>query len=51
MKVAIVNGTKYVDKVAKEVIEGSSPYHFIEVMNCSGGCVNGGGQPINHATF
>ena len=51
VKVAIVNGTKYVDEIAKEVIEGNSPYHFIEVMNCSGGCVNGGGQPINHATF
>ena len=21
-------------------------YHFIEVMVCPGGCVNGGGQPI-----
>ncbi len=51
VKVAVVNGTKYVDKVAQEVLEGTSPYHFIEVMNCSGGCVNGGGQPINHTTF
>ena len=22
-------------------------YHFIEVMNCKGGCVGGGGQPLN----
>ena len=29
----------------KEVAEGTSPYHFIEVMGCPGGCVNGGGQP------
>ena len=24
-------------------------YHFIEIMGCPGGCVNGGGQPIQHA--
>ena len=29
----------------KEVAEGTSPYHFIEVMGCPGGCINGGGQP------
>lgn len=21
-------------------------YHYIEVMNCKGGCINGGGQPL-----
>ena len=25
---------------------GEKQYHFIEVMGCPGGCVNGGGQPI-----
>ena len=25
--------------------DGASPYHFIEVMGCPGGCINGGGQP------
>ena len=25
-------------------------YHFIEVMACNGGCVNGGGQPHVNAT-
>ncbi|MBQ1272559.1 MAG: iron hydrogenase small subunit, partial [Clostridia bacterium] len=24
-------------------------YHFVEVMACPGGCVNGGGQPIHDA--
>ena len=28
-----------------EIREGKSKYHFIEVMGCPGGCVNGGGQP------
>ena len=28
------------------VKRGEKQYHFIEVMGCPGGCVNGGGQPI-----
>jgi ferredoxin hydrogenase large subunit len=47
LKVAVVHGTKNVEPLLKEVEQGISPYHFIEVMNCPGGCVNGGGQPIN----
>ena len=26
--------------------EGKSPYAFIEIMGCPGGCLNGGGQPF-----
>jgi NADH-quinone oxidoreductase subunit G/NADP-reducing hydrogenase subunit HndD len=29
-----------------EIAAGTSPYHFIEVMTCPGGCVGGGGQPV-----
>jgi ferredoxin hydrogenase large subunit len=47
LKVAVVHGTKNVEPLLEEVKDGKSPYHFIEVMNCPGGCVNGGGQPIN----
>jgi ferredoxin hydrogenase large subunit len=47
LKIAVVHGTKNVEPLLAEVKEGHSPYHFIEVMNCPGGCVNGGGQPIN----
>lgn len=46
VKVCIVTGLKYVDSVVLDVLAGRSPYHFIEVMNCPGGCINGGGQPI-----
>jgi iron-only hydrogenase group A len=46
VKVCVVTGTKHVDPVIKDVLAGRSPYHFIEVMNCPGGCINGGGQPI-----
>ena len=48
LNVAIVSGSQNVTSVMEEVAAGTSPYHFIEVMNCPGGCVNGGGQPINH---
>ncbi|ADY72797.1 hydrogenase, Fe-only [Desulfurobacterium thermolithotrophum DSM 11699] len=48
IRVAVVNGIKnHLDKIVEDVIKGTSPYHFIEVMNCPGGCINGGGQPIN----
>ena len=33
-------------KLMEEVQEGRSPYAFIEVMTCPGGCAGGGGQPI-----
>jgi len=29
----------------KQIEAGQSPYHFIEVMGCPGGCITGGGQP------
>lgn len=48
LNVAIVNGTKNVETVIDRIEAGACPYHFVEVMNCPGGCVNGGGQPINH---
>ncbi len=48
LKVAVVHGIKAnLRPVADAVAAGTSPYHFIEVMNCPGGCINGGGQPIN----
>jgi ferredoxin hydrogenase gamma subunit len=31
--------------MCRQIEEGSSPYHFIEVMACPGGCVDGGGNP------
>lgn len=48
LKIAVAHGLKEnVRPLLEEVRQGKSPYHFIEVMNCPGGCVNGGGQPIN----
>jgi len=46
VKVAIVNGIGNVWPVMEDVRNGTSPYHFIEVMACPGGCLNGGGAPL-----
>lgn len=45
--VAVVNGLGNVDTLLNEIREGRSDIHFIEVMACPGGCINGGGQPIS----
>ncbi|MEN6373766.1 MAG: [FeFe] hydrogenase, group A [Smithella sp.] len=47
LNLAVVhNISENIKPVVEEVLAGRSPYHFIEVMNCPGGCINGGGQPI-----
>ncbi len=45
--VAVVNGLANAKKLLDEVKNGRKDIHFIEVMACPGGCVAGGGQPIN----
>ena len=47
LNVAVVNGIGNIETVIKDVLNGNSKYHFIEVMSCPGGCINGGGQPIH----
>jgi len=46
LKVAIAHGLINANKIMKLVREGKSPYHFVEIMACPGGCIGGGGQPI-----
>lgn len=43
--VAVVNGASNFFKMKNEGLLEKKQYHFIEVMACSGGCINGGGQP------
>lgn len=51
IKVAVTSGLKSASKLCDMVKNGSSPYQFIEIMACPGGCINGGGQPVqNDAT-
>lgn len=45
VKIAVTSGLSGAKKLMKQVKEGTSPYHFIEVMGCPGGCISGGGQP------
>jgi NADP-reducing hydrogenase subunit HndD len=46
LKVAIAHGLINARKIMDQIASGESPYHFIEVMACPGGCIGGGGQPI-----
>ncbi|OQY00160.1 MAG: ferredoxin [Bacteroidetes bacterium 4572_128] len=46
LKIAIAHGLINARIVMDQVEKGTSPYHFIEIMACPGGCIGGGGQPI-----
>ena len=45
VRVAVTSGTENAFQLLEMVRKGEADYHFIEVMACPGGCVNGGGQP------
>ena len=49
IKVAVASGTANAKKLLDMVKNGEKQYDFIEIMACPGGCVNGGGQPIQPA--
>ncbi|OUP23815.1 NADH-dependent [FeFe] hydrogenase, group A6 [Gemmiger sp. An194] len=49
LRVCVVSGTANAGKVLEMVRSGEKQYDMIEVMACPGGCVNGGGQPIQPA--
>lgn len=44
--VAVVSGLRNAEVLLDEIRNGKDDIHFIEVMACPGGCINGGGQPI-----
>ncbi len=45
VKVAVASGLANAKELLEKVQKGEADYHFIEIMGCPGGCVNGGGQP------
>lgn len=49
VKVAVASGLSNAKIIMDKVRSGEADYHFIEIMCCPGGCVNGGGQPQVHA--
>lgn len=44
--IAVVNGLGNAGKLISEIKSGRKDLHFIEVMTCPNGCINGGGQHI-----
>ncbi len=49
IKIAVASRLANARKIMEQIKEGNSPYHFVEIMACPGGCVMGGGQPIKDA--
>ena len=49
VKVCVVSGLANANTIMEKVKNGTADYHFIEIMGCPGGCVNGGGQPLQGA--
>ncbi len=45
VRVAVTSGIKGARQLMEQLADGASPYHFIEMMGCPGGCIMGGGQP------
>ena len=51
INVAVASGMKNAKVLLDDIREGKSKYHFIEIMGCPGGCINGGGMPIVRHCF
>ena len=49
VRVCVASGLHNVKVVLDGIKDGSLHYDFVEFMACPGGCINGGGQPIQHA--
>ncbi len=45
IKVCAVSGLANAREVLEAIKAGKKQYHFVEIMCCPGGCVNGGGMP------
>jgi NADH-quinone oxidoreductase subunit G/NADP-reducing hydrogenase subunit HndD len=46
VKVCVVSGLANARTVIDQILAGEKKYDFVEVMACPGGCINGGGQPL-----
>ncbi len=44
--VAVASGLGNARTLLEQIKAGRSDIHFIEIMTCPGGCINGGGQPL-----
>ena len=50
VKVAVASGTKNAKVLMDKIKDGTADYTFVEIMGCPGGCINGGGQPVQPAS-
>ncbi len=46
VNVAVASGLANARKIVEDIKAGRKNYHFVEIMACPGGCINGGGQPV-----
>ncbi len=46
IKVAVASGATAAKEVMDRIKNGTADWTFVEIMGCPGGCINGGGQPI-----
>lgn len=46
LRVAVASGLGNARKILEGIKSGERRYDFVEIMACPGGCVNGGGQPV-----
>ncbi|PKM65143.1 MAG: ferredoxin [Firmicutes bacterium HGW-Firmicutes-19] len=51
INVAVAHSMVLAKPLLDDIRNGKSPYHFIEIMGCPGGCINGGGQSIVNANI
>ena len=51
INIAVAHGMKNAKPLLDQIRKKESKYHFIEIMGCPGGCVNGGGQPYVKPCF
>lgn len=50
LRAAVAHGTGNAKKLLEDIRSGKKAYDFVEIMGCPGGCVTGGGQPIQPAS-
>lgn len=46
VKVAVTSGLGNARKLIEKIKKGDADYQMVEIMACPGGCINGGGQPV-----
>ena len=51
VNVAVTSGMRNAKVLLDQIRAGTSKYHFIEIMCCPGGCINGGGMPYVRTAF